>query len=617
LTPPSREVRHLAGLAAVVGGVALVPVLATNAFYFHVLFMLGIYYVAAAGLNILVGFTGQKSLGHAGLFGVGAYTAALASVDAGLGPWVALLAAPVVGGLFGLVIAAPAVRVSGPSLAMVTLGFGIIAEKIASEWSDVFGGQAGIYGIAPLTAGGRPFTEQQWVWFVIALAAITHLLLRALIKGKYGRAFLAVQLAEPAAAAVGISIRRTKVLAFVISAVTCATAGALVAQNNQYFNSEFITFGLSIFLLLVVIVGGSRSIYGPLLGAALLTVLDAGLARWPALQNLVYGALLLFVLYALPDGIAGALAALRRRALRRIGRLQVAMLPAAEPRPAVGAAAAWAPPATPDPGGVLLAASGLQKRYGGVVCLADVDLNIAAGRIHALIGPNGAGKTTLLNVLSGHVPCDGGSIRFRGRDVTRAMAHQVAAAGAARTFQNLRLFTSLTVLDNVLAGAHLRVQTGLIASLLSLPGSRRAEARAVAQAMELLRHLGIAERAYEPAGALPYGLQRRVELARALASQPHLLLLDEPAAGLNPHEIKDLSHLLQGINRSGVTILLIEHHMDLVMGIADHVIVLDGGVKIAEGTPTAIAGNAQVIAAYLGAETVAADDRRVAPAQAK
>jgi branched-chain amino acid transport system permease protein len=173
------------------------------------------------------------------------------------------------------------------------------------------------------------------------------------------------------------------------------------------------------------------------------------------------------------------------------------------------------------------------------------------------------------------------------------------------------------VLDNVLAGAHLRVQTGLVASLLSLPGSRRAEAQAAAQAMELLRHLGIAERAYEPAGALPYGLQRRVELARALASQPHLLLLDEPAAGLNPNEIKELSHLLRGINRSGVTILLIEHHMDLVMGIADHVIVLDGGVKIAEGTPAEIAGNAQVIAAYLGTETVAADDRRVAPAPAK
>jgi branched-chain amino acid transport system permease protein len=528
LSPPPRNLGHLAGVAAVAGVVALVPVASSNAFYFHVLFMLGIYYVAAAGLNVLVGFTGQKSLGHAGLFAVGAYTAALGSVDLGLGPWTALLAAPVIGGFFGLLIAAPAVRVSGPSLAMVTLGFGIIVEKIASQWSDVFGGPAGIYGIATLTLGGHPFTDRQWVWFVTALAVITHLLLRALLRGKYGRAFLAVQMAEPAAASVGISIRRTKVLAFVISAVTCAIAGALVAQNNQYFNSEFITFNLSIFLLLMVIVGGSGSIYGPLLGAVLLTLLDAGLARWPALQNLVYGTLLLFVLYALPDGIAGALAALWRHVARLTGR----PVAAAEWRPIAGAEAAHAP--TPSSDGVLLEATGLHKRYGGVVCLSDVDISISAGRIHALIGPNGAGKTTLLNVLSGHVPCDSGTIRFRDHDVTRAMAHQVAAAGVARTFQNLRLFSSLSVLDNVLAGAHLRVKTGLFASLLSLPGSRRAEARAAAQAMELLAHLGIAERAHEAAGALPYGLQRRVELARALASRPQLLLLDEPAAGLTP-----------------------------------------------------------------------------------
>ena len=582
---------HAAGLAAILGALALVPLLPINDFYLQILFTIGVNYLAAAGLNVLVGFAGQKSLGHAGLFAVGAYAAALANVDFGLPPWLSLVLAAAMGGLFGLVIAAPSVRVSGPSLAMVTIGFGIVVEKIVTEWTDLFKGQAGIYGIAAPSVMGKSFTNLHWVLFVGLLCVLTHLVLRSLLNGRYGRAFMAVQLAEPAAESVGISVVRAKTLAFVISAVTCALAGALVAQQNQYFNSDFITFNLSIFLLVVVIFGGSGSLYGPLFGSVILTLLDAWLARWPALQHFTYGALLLFALYLMPNGIAGALA---RLAPRSGGPM----------RPAITASAALSrgQTGTSAGGGPLLAVSGLYKAYGGIIPVKDVSFTISPGKVHALIGPNGAGKTTLINLISGHVPPDRGHILFAGAEIARMPAHRIAASGIARTFQNLKLFGHLSALDNVLIGAHLHVETGLGAALTGLPANRRAEAEAREEALALLSELGLGERAGDAASALPYGLQRRLEIARALATRPRLLLLDEPAAGLNPQETHELGAVIRRIQAAGITILLIEHHMDLVMGISDHVIVLDYGEKIAEGTPETIRRNPKVVAAYLGLE---------------
>ena len=596
----SQDMAHLAGLGVALAGIALVPFLSLNDFYLQILITIGVNYLAAAGLNVLVGYAGQKSLGHAGLFAVGAYAAAIANVDFGLSPWLALVLACAMGALFGLVIAAPSVRVSGPSLAMVTIGFGIVVEKIVTEWTDIFKGQAGIYGIGAPSIAGKSFTNLHWVIFIGLLCVVTHLLLRSLLSGRFGRAFMAVQLAEPAAESVGISVTRAKTLAFVISAVTCALAGALVAQQNQYFNSDFITFNLSIFLLVVVIFGGSGSLYGPLLGSVILTLLDAWLARWPALQHFTYGALLLFALYLMPNGIAGALARFAPKARR-----DDAIPP--------GTISALASRASSTGNGPLLDVIGLYKAYGGIVPVRDVSFTITSGKVHALIGPNGAGKTTLLNLLSGHVPADRGSIRFEGHEITGLAANRVAAFGIARTFQNLKLFGHLSALDNVLIGAHLHVKTSFFASLFALPASRRAEATARAEALMLLTELGFGERLHDEASSLPYGLQRRLEIARALASRPKLILLDEPAAGLNPQETHELGGVIRRIQAAGITVLLIEHHMDLVMGISDHVLVLDYGEKIAEGTPDAIRRNPKVIAAYLGVEDLHADDLHAAP----
>jgi branched-chain amino acid transport system permease protein len=583
---------HLLGLLCVIAAVIVLPLTTTNGFYLKVMFLIGVNYLAASGLNVLVGFTGQKSLGHAGLFAVGAYTVALLTTKAGWNPWAAFVASGVVAGFFGVVIALPALRVKGPALAMVTIAFGIVVEKIVSEWQDVFGGQAGIYGVVPpMLFGGVRLGPKEWVWLAATLGILAHLSIRALVTGKYGRAFRAVNTAEVAAESVGVSVYRFKVLAFVISAVTCGLAGALIAQQNQYISSDFITFGLSIFFLLIVLFGGS-SIYGPILGALVLTLLDAFLAKWPHLQHFTYGALLLFALYVMPDGLSGML----RSATRRV------MPGLFTPPRYVENREPWHLRADEviAPDRPLLKADNLYKAYGGVIPTNRISIDIKTGHIHSLIGPNGAGKTTLLNILSGVIAPDSGSFEFNGRSLAGLPANKICSLGLARTFQNLKLFGNMSVLENVQVGLHSRLNSGLLSCLLGTPASRREERLTTTEALQILDFLGLRDKANELAGSLPYGLQRRLEIARALATHPRLLLLDEPAAGLNPQETQDLIAVISRIRDLGVTILLIEHHMDLVMAISDHVIVLDYGEKIAEGTPKEIQNNPRVIAAYLG-----------------
>lgn len=594
--------RLLAALAVI--ALAAVPLVVTGSYYQFMLVVTFIYIIVATGLNLLAGYAGQFSLGHAGLFAVGAYTTALASkalgampalAAAGLHVWLGMGAGVLLACLFGAILAYPALRVQGPYLAMVTVAYGWVIWKVLLEWTPVTGGELGITAIPRASIGPLVLDTQRFYYLALALALASVALQRNLVQSSFGRKIQALKHSEVAAASVGIDVLRTKVIVFVLSAAFAGLGGVLFAHQQNFINPDNFKFFDSVFFLLAILFGGAGTFFGPVVGAATLTFLPELLHNFDRYRLIVYGFIILFTLYFLPRGVCGGFRAARPErpgAMARPGA-------ADEPEDATFGAVTAAPVPTrgQEPA---LEVRGVSKAFGGVRALAAVSLSVAPGTIHALIGPNGAGKTTLLNVVSGMIRPDAGEIRLGGAPFRPRSLDRAARAGVARTFQTVKLFGDMSVLEHVLVGLERHYATRLFDAALATHRARRDEAQALRRARNLLAFVGLEGAADMPAGALPYGHRRLLELARALAVGPHLLLLDEPAAGLVAEEIAALDRLIVALRRRGTTILLVEHHMDLVMSISDAVTVLDYGMVIAQGVPDRIQEDARVIEAYLG-----------------
>ncbi|MGJ5180646.1 ABC transporter permease subunit [Bradyrhizobium oligotrophicum] len=572
-------VRHAPYFIAAAIVVALAATMQFDGYVLNILMQATTFSIAVFGLSVVLGLCGQINLAQAAFFGFGAYAVGIGTTDLQMNYWVCLVAGCLAALAAGAFLGMSTLRLGGHYLAMVTISFQQIVTLVMINAIWLTHGPDGVSRI------GRPglfTTSQGYLAFCVAMLAIVGYLVWHLPDTKLGRAMRAVRDNELAAGVNGIDVFRTKVSAFAICAALGGLAGGLFAGGFAYVSPDQFSFAESIVFLTMSLLGGVASPIGSAIGTGLLILIPEWLRflkSVPGLYLAIYGLFVILIIRFMPDGIWGFVAA----ALDK-WRAKIKTSPATKPLQLA--------PATVG-GDIVLEVQSLSKHFGGLKAVDNVDIAVRRGGVHALIGPNGSGKTTTLNVLSGLYKATSGRIVLDGVDITTMPPHQRTAAGLGRTFQNIRLFRSMTALENVEIGAERPGNT-----MIGAGGA----AALTERAMEALTFVGLGSRANEPITSFSYGHQRLIEIARALASNPTLLLLDEPAAGLNSTEKLELHELLKRIAAQGLTILIIDHDMTLVSEAAQHITVLNFGRRIADGESMAVLRHPDVVSAYLGSE---------------
>ncbi|WP_086056659.1 branched-chain amino acid ABC transporter ATP-binding protein/permease [Bordetella genomosp. 9] len=588
---------------------AALPVIgATPEFWITQLNYIGLASLVVLGLVVLTGVSGLTSFGQAAFVGIGAYATAWTTTVLGWSPWLGLLAGLVLTGVVAWLLGAVTLRLSGHYLPLGTIAW-CLALFYLYGTVDALGAHDGIAGIAPLSLFGMSLASGRHIYYLIWALVLAAVWATAnLLDSRPGRAIRALRNGAGMAESMGVNTARYKVIVFVYAALLGSVSGWLYAHMQRAVSPSPFGLNYGIEYLFMAVVGGAAHVWGALLGAAVILVLKDQiqnlLPQWlnasGNFEMIVFGILLILMLQYARDGVWPLLAAGWRRLTRQDGG----------PRSAGRPAQARALPhrTRPQAGQPVLEVRDIRKTFAGLVAVNDISFTVRAGEIMGLIGPNGAGKSTTFNLITGVLPCTAGEVRFMGERIDRLPSREIARRGVGRTFQHVQLLPGMTVLENVALGAHLRADVGVMAGALRL--DRAPEARLLQEAAIQLERVGLGHCMGEQAGNLALGQQRILEIARALAGDPILLLLDEPAAGLRYKEKQALAQVLAQLRDEGMSILLVEHDMDFVMRLTNHLVVMDFGTKLAEGVPADIQRNPAVLQAYLGG----LDDDVAAPA---
>ncbi|MES2990016.1 MAG: branched-chain amino acid ABC transporter ATP-binding protein/permease [Pseudomonadota bacterium] len=554
---------------------------------------IGLYTLVVIGLVLLTGVAGLTSFGQAAFVGLGAYTAAYLTLTQGVSPWVTVWIGLVITAVAALILGWITLRMSGHYLPLATIAWGLSLYYLLGN-IDALGKYDGLLGVPALKFfgielnTGRSFFYLLWLIVVLAALAATNLL-----DSRAGRALRAVKGGSTMAEAMGVNTFRTKVTAFVLAAMLASISGWLFAHFQRTVNPSPFGLKMGIEYLFMAVIGGVGHVWGALVGAGVVKILEDQLQVWlPRLlggsgnyEIIVFGILLVLVLQYARDGIWAFVEARLPRVKRKVDWADSPALPERS---------------RPPHGEVVLDVKDARKEFGGLVAVNDVSFQVRAGEILGLIGPNGAGKSTTFNLVTGVLPATRGSVTLRGERIDSLPSRQIAKRGVSRTFQHVKMIPGMTVLENAALGGHLRGSRGVASAMLRL--DRAEERQLLKEAEKQLRRIGMAEHMHELAGNLALGPQRLMEIARALCADPTLLLLDEPAAGLRLKEKQGLANVLRQLRDEGLSILLVEHDMDLVMGLVDRIVVMEFGTKLIEGTPEEVQASPAVRAAYLGTE---------------